>query len=498
LRISAKKKKLARQTVLEKLKIKWVYAICAIFIVLNCIFIVNEFYWFAIIPVLLLIVMLFIFSMDILLLMIVFLTPLSVNLSDFDLNIGVYLPTEPLLFGVMLIFLFNVAFRNRHETRLMKHPVTIAIIIYLIWMFITSITSTMPVVSFKFLVSKLWFIIPFFFLGTHLFKNIKNMRRFVWLYIISFTLVIAYTIYNHSTYGFDEQTAHWVMSPFYNDHTSYGALLSMFIPIVLAFCFDRSYNRTKRIISFVILAIFILAVILSYSRAAWISLAVAFIIFLIMKLRIDYRIVIAGIIILTGVYFMYSFEIFMKLEKNRQDSSKDYVEHIQSISNISTDASNLERINRWQCAFRMFNEKPVFGWGPGTYQFKYAPFQHSQEKTIISTNAGDMGNAHSEYIGPLAEEGFIGTLSILAIVILSVNTAVRTYKRSVSKEVRFITLTILVSLFTYFVHGLLNNFLDTDKASVPFWGMIAMLVALDIYHRDPDPLPEQESEKEKK
>ncbi|MFH0865859.1 MAG: O-antigen ligase family protein [Bacteroidota bacterium] len=450
---------------------------------MNCIFIVNEFYWFSIIPILLLIIMLFVFSMDILILMIVFLTPLSINMSDFDLNIGVYLPTEPLLFGVMLMFVFSIVFRGRYDTGIIKHPVTIAIIFYLLWTFITSVTSSMPLVSFKFLISKLWFVLPFYFLGTQLFRNYANIRRFIWLYTISLGIVVIYTIYNHSLYGFDEQAAHWVMSPFYKDHTSYGALLAMFIPFVFAFTFDREYSRTKRILSLVILLLFSVAVALSYSRAAWISLAVSFIIFLVIKLRIDYRIVIAGIIFLAGFYFLYRMEIFMSLEKNKQDSSKDYVEHIQSISNISSDASNLERINRWQCAFRMFKERPVFGWGPGTYQFKYAPFQHSQEKTIISTNAGDLGNAHSEYIGPLAEQGFLGSLSVMAIVSLITYTSVRLYKRAVSKEVKFITLSVLVSLFTYIIHGLLNNFLDTDKASVPFWGMIAMLVALDMYHR---------------
>jgi hypothetical protein len=30
----------------------------------------------------------------------------------------------------------------------------------------------------------------------------------------------------------------------------------------------------------------------------------------------------------------------------------------------------------------------------------------------------------------------------------------------------------------------MNNFLDTDKAAVPFWGFIAIIVALDIYHNE--------------
>jgi O-antigen ligase len=253
--------------------------------------------------------------------------------------------------------------------------------------------------------------------------------------------------------------------------------------------FDKKLNKTQRILSFFVFLILLVAIVLSYTRAAWLSLAVALIIFLILKFKINYKFIIAGLALLIGIFFVYRDEIMFTLEKNRQDSSKDYVEHIQSMSNISSDASNLERINRWECAFRMFREKPVFGWGPGTYQFKYAPFQLTKEKTTISTNAGDRGNAHSEYIGPLAEEGLIGMFCILAIVIMVTYTAVKVYKRSNSKDIKFLAVTAIISLFTYFVHGFMNNFLDTDKASIPFWGFVALIVTLDVYYRnEPDSL----------
>ena len=41
----------------------------------------------------------------------------------------------------------------------------------------------------------------------------------------------------------------------------------------------------------------------------------------------------------------------------------------------------------------------------------------------------------------------------------------------------------LLALTTYFVHGFLNNFLDTDKLAVPFWGFISIIVVVDIYHK---------------
>ena len=154
------------------------------------------------------------------------------------------------------------------------------------------------------------------------------------------------------------------------------------------------------------------------------------------------------------------------------------------MTNIASDASNLERINRWESALRMFEKKPVFGFGPGTYMFQYAPYQMSYEKTIISTNAGDGGNAHSEYIGALAEQGVMGTLSYMLIVIITLYTALTLLNKLKSKELKRLVLALTLGLITYYIHGFLNNFLDTDKISALFWGYMAAIVAIEIYHKN--------------
>ena len=130
------------------------------------------------------------------------------------------------------------------------------------------------------------------------------------------------------------------------------------------------------------------------------------------------------------------------------------------------------------------DQKPLFGWGPGTYQFKYASYQISTEKTSISTNSGERGNAHSEYIGPLAETGVPGLLSFLGIIVAALLTAAKLIYHSKNKKTRVFAMTLMLGLITYFVHGTLNNFLDTDKASVPFWGFMAMLVMMDVNERN--------------
>jgi len=471
-------------TLTEQHKTRWIYIICGLFIALNALLIAFEFFYLPLLPAALFLVLLSLLSLDKLVLFIVFCTPLSVNLTDVGIGgIGITLPTDPLLFGAMLLFFFKLLMEQKFDKNIMRHPVTIAITINLLWIGLSTITSEMPVVSMKFFFSRLWYVVTFYFITTQVFRNPDKINTYLWIFIISFTGIIIYTIIHHSLYGFMEQPAHWVMSPFFNDHTSYGATLAMFYPFVIGTMFSSRVSRSFRIVIIPLFLLFTLALILSYTRAAWVSLIFALAVFLTMKLKIKFRTVFLVSLVFFGLLWALSDQILMKLEKNRQDSSANLAEHVQSISNISSDASNLERLNRWSSAIRMFKERPFLGWGPGTYMFKYAPYQSSQEITSISTNAGDKGNAHSEYIGPLSESGLFGAVSFLLIVILSSYTGIKLYSRLEDKRMKFYVMCLLLGLMTYFTHGLLNNFLDTDKASAPFWGFMAAIVTIDVYHR---------------
>lgn len=422
------------------------------------------------------------FKLEKLMWFVVFATPLSLNLEELSVGgIGMYLPTEPLMFGIMLLYFFKQIQQAEINRKLIYHPVTIAIFINLLWIFITSLTSEMPVVSFKFLLARLWFVVCFYFLATLLFKKVSNYKTFFWAYLIPLSFVVIYTVIHLATYDFQEKPAHWVMEPFYKDHTSYGAILAMYFPIILLFT-GRSYPSNYKVFSYVLIGIFTVGIILSYTRAAWVSLIAAFVLFLIYKFKIKFSVLAIFTGVLSLILIISWNSLVMSLERNNQDSSDNLSEHVESISNVSTDASNLERLNRWSSAWRMFQERPIFGWGPGTYVFQYAPFQLSTEKTIISTNAGENGNAHSEYIGPLAESGVIGSLSFLIIILAVYYRGSLLYHKLPNGEIKRVVLATMLGLFTYVVHGFLNNYLDTDKASVPFWGFIALIVAIDIYH----------------
>ena len=463
------------------------YLICLLNIFGIVYFLVSKksmFYVYCLAPAIVLVVFLAVFRLDTLIKGVIFFTPLSISLKDLGFagdSLDLSMPTEPLLAGIMLIFIFNEIHSGFIAQRFWKHPVTLVLIAQIIWAIITTVTSTMPLVSIKFLTAKLWFVCTAYFLLGHLFKNPKNMFSFVWLYVIPFCIVIVYTIIGHYEQGLTEDAADWVVKPFYNDHTSYGAMLAFFIPFLAGFMFLKGIAGHIRLIIFFVLSLFILAIVISYTRAAWISILAAMAIGLTLFFRIRFGMLISVAVVLAGIFFLFQTEITIALSSNRTDSTGDFTENVQSISNISTDASNVERINRWNSAIRMFTEKPIFGFGPGTYMFQYAPYQKSSERTIISTNAGTGGNAHSEYLGPLSEQGFLGLLLMLALLIAVFSTGYRVVYKTKNRNMKIMAVCSVLGLSTYFLHGFLNNFLDTDKAAIPFWGIIAILVCMDCF-----------------
>jgi O-antigen ligase len=475
----------------KRAKIAWLYLIAALFVAVGLFFVVkkNTYLFFAL-PVVLGVLLLYIFSLDKVLLLTAFCVPLSVNLKALDAGLAISLPAEPLLMGIMVLFFAKMLYDGHYDRRISRHPIALVIYGMFAWMIVTTITSEMPVVSIKFFLSRLWFVIPSFFLCAILFKKPKNIDKFIWLYIAALCIVCVYTIIHHAQYGFDGDSAHWVMTPFYNDHTAYGAALAIYLILATTYVFIPDIKKSRRLLIIGVVFLLSLALVLSNCRAAWLSMIAALGVLVCILLRIKFRWIATIMVILVGLFLAFQNQIIDTLEKNNQDASGDLVENIQSITNISTDASNLERINRWQSAFRLFNERPVFGWGPGTYQFVYAPYQMSKEKTIISTNAGDGGNAHSEYFGPLAEQGLIGSLLVLILVIVTVYCGIMTYSRCKNKHAKTLVLGATLAFFSYFIHGFLNNFLDTDKLAVPVWSLAALIAAIDVYYADKEEFTE--------
>jgi len=139
---------------------------------------------YSLIPVGLLAIYYAIFQTEKLFLSLAFLTPLSINIEEYTSSFGLFVPTEPLLFGLMILlsaFQIKKAFLPQY---IWRSPLIWAIVIYILWMLLSALTSSHPIVSFKFILARLWFIVPVLFFGTYFFQKRSNRISFIWLFLL--------------------------------------------------------------------------------------------------------------------------------------------------------------------------------------------------------------------------------------------------------------------------------------------------------------------------
>ena len=465
-----------------------IWIICAI--VLSIIFSIISMFvfktgtpllWF--VPAGLLLILFAFVSIDRFLFLTVFLVPVSVQLRFIfpDTSADIFLPTELMLAGILILMIFKVFISREINREILINPVSIITFCILGWYLITSLTSTIPGVSFKSLITRLWFFAGFYLLAAEIFGKTERISNYFYAYIAGMVPVVIYYLIRMWQAGiFNQKAAYKAIRPFFNDHTAFGAALAFCIPVIICFLFRRKHSGIIKTGLLILLFLFSAAFIFSYSRAAWLSLFAAALVVSVLLFKISWKIVLPATICIIVTISMSWSGLIMQLNENKQESSSNIQKHLQSIANVRSDVSNMERINRWKSAIRMFREKPLMGWGPATYQFKYAPFQIASEKTVISTNYGEGGNAHSEYLGSLVDSGIPGLILYILLLFFSVRKGIIIWKTHWDKQIRNIALALVAGLVTYVVHGILNNFLDTDKISALFWGMIAAIVAIDI------------------
>lgn len=421
-----------------------------------------------------------------------FFVPFSVTVHAFG-GFGIGFPSEFLSFFLSFMVLFY-AFNKTHFPdflKILRHPITILILVNTLIFVFTSFTSSMVDVSLKRSLMRINFIVcGFVFLCLWMRQEKQLLKPFLF-YGLGLSIVAIIVLFFHSKYQFDPRVAFSICLPFFDEHTVYGACLAFVLPIAFLLnliALKSTLNPVLKIGSTILFFVLVVAEVLAFSRAAWLSIVVILVFYALLKLNIS-PVGFLIILLIAGGTLFAAKDIFRQQTKHSNSVSNDgnISNHISSITNLKTDASNTERLNRWVCAYRMFKSRPLVGFGPGTYQFKYAMFQTHEFKTYISTNRGDKGNAHSEYLTYLAENGVFGFISFLILVIYTLFKGISMYYERKPGLLKNTVLVVLLGLTTFFFHGVFNSFIDQDKMALLVFPALAVLVAIDVFHK-----PEQD------
>lgn len=402
------------------------------------------------------------------------------------------IPTELLTLFILLLVLVKWLVGCRLNDQIFRHPIFIILIFDLIWTIISASQSDLDLIAFKRVVLKAIYVAVYFLFFGSFLKTLKQQRGIFTWYGLGFLIPIIWTLISHAKYNFEQPYSPAVSEPFYVDHTIYGACLAFIIPFfALQLLEKKNYLNISRPILIGFVLLLLAAVTFSYSRASWLSLLGAGGLFMLIKFRIRFGVVLALIGIVSFAGSVNFYKLYSSAESNNTKYNDDVSVHLSSVTNLKSDESNLERINRWVCAVRMARDKPIFGFGPGTYQFEYDKYQTPEFMTRISTHKGDKGNAHSEYLMALSETGVIGLVLFVLLVLSSLKLGFKVVYASQNNEERILATAAVLGLSTFYIHGLFNTFSDMDKMAILFLGSLSILVNIDLAQRNQKEIEEK-------
>ena len=433
------------------------------------------------------------FDMAVVFMFLVLLIPLSTNQKIFDSEISLLMPSEPIEAIIMLAFLIKLLFGYKIDKVLLMHPIFWVVIVGILLQFLSAMNSEIPLVSFKTVFLKSCYIGVFFVLSADLYLK-QNMNHIKLLKAYTFSLLIVGIIIflKHLDYGLSKDISGSVTEPFYADHTIYSACLALILPLPILALFNAntlSINFYQKFWLAILSVVLVTFLFFTYCRAGWISFVFSALVVLAVHLGLRFKGLLFAVLAVLFLMFMFQTEISESIKQNKADSNarnSNLEQQAKSVTNVTSDQSNAERLNRWSCAWRMFLDKPFLGHGPGTYQFEYLSYQRKSEMTRISVKSaynikkGKGGTAHSEYLLLLAESGLFSLLIYISTIFMVIYYALSIFANTPNSKTKIKVMIVLFGFFTYNLHAFFNNFLDTDKAALLYFTSISAILVESI------------------
>lgn len=400
--------------------------------------------------------------------------------------LGLDFPGESLL----MILTGLVVIRWIHQPKwvpydLVKHPLLLVLLMYLCWIGITCFYSVETVLSIKYLLAKIWYIVPLVVLPQVLLKGRSDSRKLALCLLIPMALVVLQTLFRHALYGFRFEAVQKTLAPFFRNHVNYSALLVCLLPVAgCLWLLTPAEKPYRKWIGYGIL-LGITGVFFAYSRGAWIALLVGMAIIPVVRRRkMGLLVTLAGFLILTTTAWLVTDNHYIRFSPEHDQTifHTDFSEHMRATVQLK-DVSTAERFYRWIAGVKMLAEKPVTGFGPNSFYLHYRPYTVSSFETWVSNNP-EHSTVHNYFILIALEQGLIGLVLFCVLYFGMLFHLQSLYHRLQNYVYRTMAITIAMILVMIGIVNSMSDMIETDKIGGLFWLCLGMVIWLERKSRE--------------
>lgn len=397
---------------------------------------------------------------------------------NFSATLGTDLPDEPMMLLVTGLFIARLIYNPRVLDKARSfHPLLLLLALTLLWAIVAATFSSHPLLSVKYLLAKSWYIGAFVIAPLILFTEKKNIAATAVILAAALTFIALIALWRHYPYGFSFAHINDAVYPFFRNHVNYSAMLVCSLPLLFVL---HNYAPAKWIVIAAITAV-LAALFFSYARGAWLALftgAMAW--WLIRKRWLLHAYIIALLATGASVYWLQKDDHYLKYSNDFKTTifHKDFSEHLIATYKLK-DVSTAERFYRWVAGARMVKDKPLTGYGPGTFYYHYKDYAVPAFKTWVSDNE-DHSTVHNYFLLTLIEQGIPGLLLQLLLFGAILFYAQRLYHRLPSGLHRSAALAAGLITVMVLTVNFLSDLIETDKVGSLFFLCLSVLIAVDV------------------
>lgn len=268
----------------------------------------------------------------------------------------------------------------------------------------------------------------------------------------------------------------------YVNHNHYAGLMELLVPIPLVLSLTRLADEKERIAAGIAAAIMVGTVFLSGSRGGMLAIFVELVALAVVLLRQKRGMRIA--------VSMAAFAIVLVILLTWL-GGKELTSRVSSISTETrTELSGGMRLSIDRDAFQMFRNKPVLGWGLGSFPVVSPRFRSFYTNFFVN-------EAHNDYLQLLCEMGLLGFGMMVWFLIVLYRRALRKIGNWMSDVSGAVTLACILGVTGILVHSLLDFNLQIPANAALFYVLCTTAAAPPLLQRSRQRRPVSAEEEER-
>lgn len=164
------------------------------------------------------------------------------------------------------------------------------------------------------------------------------------------------------------------------------------------------------ILAFLSLAAMLAALLMSWSRGAWLGVAAGLVVAVVVQSRRAFMLSAIAAFVLAVVVLLSSLSIIPPAIAARLSGISDYF-GVFDVRGVKVDDANfaiVQRMAYWQAAWGMFAAHPLLGVGFGNYAAVYSAY-------ALPHWSEPLGHAHNYYLNVAAEAGMVGLIAYVTL-----------------------------------------------------------------------------------